>query len=101
MNECKVLRHEDILELYAAVVSARLSYGRNSLLAGIGSDIVASLKQTDVPGEQILADLDALNAFGTLADGTVPLALWLKNASSLAGTRREADTFDRALAKIY
>ena len=99
-----VLSHREILELHAAVVSARLAGSRVALLAGLDAALVASLPQAAAPSEQILADLDALNGAGRLADGMVPLDVWLRNAAALTGSRGEAEIFRRmhqATGKAY
>lgn len=90
-----MLRHEDILALRRAIVQVRLEGSRRSLLAGLPPDFVATLPTTGVPGEQTLCDLDSLSSAGTLADGTVPLLMWLQNASDCAGGRAEGEIFAR------
>ena len=52
------------------------------------------------PIDQILLDLDALNAVRALADRSVPLAVWLENASTLTGPRVEAAVFRAARARL-
>ncbi len=95
-----ILSHDEILEVREAVVSARLAGGRMALLAGIDANFVAGLPQTAVPGEQLLTDLDALNAAGSLADDTNPLVRWLRNAIALAEPRKESEVFRRALTQL-
>lgn len=94
------LDYDDILELQQAAISARITANRSVLLVGLPADFVASLPQAAAPGAQVLADLDAINAAGTLADGTVPLAVWLRNALALAATREETAVFRRALGRL-
>ncbi|WP_437606085.1 hypothetical protein WMF20_34290 [Sorangium sp. So ce834] len=94
------LSHAEILDVHGAIVSAQLSGSRAALLAGLDGRFVASLPQVAAPGEQILTDLDALNATAALVDGTAPLALWLKNAVALAGPRKEVEVFQRALERL-
>ncbi|WP_437660621.1 hypothetical protein [Sorangium sp. So ce1182] len=95
-----ILSHDEILELHAAVVSARLSGSRTALLVGLDPALVAGLSEAVAPGEQVLTDLDALNAAGELQDGTVPVAIWLKNAVALVATRKEAAILQRALNQV-
>ena len=95
-----LLSHTKLLELYTAAVSARLPSSRDALLAGLAPAFVASLPYAASPAEQILRDLDALNSVGTLVDGTVPLAVWLGNAVTLAGPRPESNVFHRALLHV-
>lgn len=89
----RLLRHEDILSLRAAAVSAGLTGSRGALLACVPADVVASLPVASIPGEQVLMDLDALNTMSVLADGCVPLLVWLANACALAGGRPESQVF--------
>lgn len=95
-----ILRHDEILQLHATAVSARLSGSRTGLLAGVSADFIATLPQLATPGEQLLADLDAMNAVGQLPDGSFPLLSWLKNAQILGGTRAEAKVFNRFLTHV-
>jgi serine/threonine protein kinase len=94
-----LLNHDDILNLHAAVLSARLVESRHALLSGIRERFVAGLPHAVAPSEQILRDLDVLNAAGTLTGGTVPLAIWLRTAVALAGSRTEAAVFKAALER--
>lgn len=73
---------------------------RAGLLVGLPPVFVTSLPHATAPGEQILTDLDALSAATALTDGTVPLAVWLRNAIALTGTRKEAATFERILEHV-
>jgi hypothetical protein len=94
-----LLNHDEILKLHEAVVSARLVESRVALLAGIDAELVAGLPHTANSSDQILCDLDALNAVGALADHSVPLAAWAANAAALAGARKEAAIFRSALER--
>ncbi len=95
-----ILSHDEILELHAAIVSARLLGSRTALLAGLDPDFVAGLPQAAAPGAQVLTDLDALNAGGECTDGTTSLETWLRNAVALVGPRSKADVFRRALERL-
>jgi hypothetical protein len=92
-----ILHHDDILQLRAAVLSARLGDSRLGLVAGISPEFVATLPVANGPGEQVLTDLDALNSAGALLDGSVPLQTWLANAVDLCGGRQEETVFSKAL----
>lgn len=94
------LTHEQILELHAAAIAARLGNSRSALLANIHPGFVAGLQVLAAPSEQLLCDLSALNEAGALVDGSVPLVAWLKSAIALAGPRTEAATFQRALEQF-
>lgn len=85
-----------IHELHRAAMNAGLTQSRQALLAGLPATFVASLVSDPSPGAQMLLDLSALDV--QLADGTDPLAVWLRNASLLAASRQESEVFRRALA---
>ncbi|MEO5730111.1 MAG: hypothetical protein ABI134_30235, partial [Byssovorax sp.] len=89
-----------IRELHAAALSADLARSRDALMVGIDGRFVAALSLEASPGAQVLVDLDALNKAGALADGTVPLQIWLANAEHLAGIRVEAAVFARILGRM-
>lgn len=90
-----LLPGDQILALYQAVVEADVD--RNSLLARIDARFVATLPTGMSRGGQILRDLSALNAVEALDDGTIPLEIWIENATILAGLRPEARVFKAAL----
>lgn len=94
-----ILRHDEVLKLHAAIVSAQLVGSRSALLTGIDANFVAGLPHSANPSDQILEDLSAMNDTGALADGTVPLAIWLQNALARAGAKKEAAVFRDALAR--
>src|SRR5262245_11151145 len=89
-----------MLKVQQAAISARLPANRTGLLAGLPAAFVASLPHAATPGEQMLVDLDTMNAAGVLTDGTVPLASWLMNAMVLAASRQEVAVFERALDQV-
>jgi formylglycine-generating enzyme required for sulfatase activity len=93
------LTHDQVLELHAALASAGLGASRSALLSGIGAGFVLAIPVAPRPVDQILCDLHALNVPGALADGSVPLEIWLKNAIALAPTRPEVALF-MALQRI-
>lgn len=83
-------------------MSARLSDSRSALLTGLHPGFVACLSVVaGAPGEQLLTDLDALSVAEKLADGSVPLANWLKNAVALAGPKKEGEIFARYLRLVH
>jgi hypothetical protein len=89
-----MLKHAELHEIQRAAEELKLA--RSSLLAGLSPVFVNRLEVAPTPADQLLRDLDALNAAGTLDDGTVPLLTWLENATVLAGPRVEAAVFQRA-----
>src|SRR4051812_15727946 len=94
------LSHDEILNVHAAIVSAHLVESRSALLVGIEPSVVAGLPSAANLGDQILRDIDALNAAGALADGAVPIATWLANAEHQAGVRKEAAVFKALLKQV-
>lgn len=91
-----ILTHDEILKLHAAIVSAQLVASRSALLAGIDAHFVAGLPHGATPSDEILEHLNAMNEAGTLADGSMPLAIWLANAIARAGGKKEAAILRRA-----
>jgi hypothetical protein len=90
----------EIRKLHAAAISAGLGSSRAALLAGIDSHFVASLPSAPSHAAQLLTDLDQLDSVPQLADGSIPLLIWLQNAAALAGPRTEGIVFDRAAQQI-
>lgn len=93
-----IVSREEILRLHAAVVHVGLD--RQVLLGGLDPAFIALLHKGDTPAEQILLDLETLNAVEVLTDRTVPLAVWLANAVALSGPRTERPMFESALARL-
>jgi hypothetical protein len=85
-----------LLKVHQAAIEAGLAHSRDALLTGIHSGFVMSIPVAPTPSGQLLSDLHTLNDVDRLADGSVPLALWLANAASLAGPRSQSEVFRRA-----
>lgn len=96
-----ILTHDEILRLHAAIISAQLVASRSALLVGVDGRFVAGLPRAATPGDEILSDLGAMNEAGALADGSVPLAIWLKNAAARSGSRREEAIFRESLSRCH
>jgi tetratricopeptide (TPR) repeat protein len=94
------LSHDEVLQLHAAAVEVGLPEARSALLSGIDYEFVAGLVVGPNPVAQLLLDLDTMNRSGHLADGSDPLAFWLKNAIALTRFRPEGRTFEQALETI-
>lgn len=90
-----ILKQAEILELHKAALAANLARSRTALLASIAPAFVQGLDDAPNATAQLLQDLNALNDVGTLADGSRPLAVWLRNAETLAGARVEVEVFIR------
>jgi Effector-associated domain 5/TIR domain len=91
------LSNDDIHRIYDAAIAVGLSRHQDALLAGLPPAFVASLPQDHASGAQLFSTLHTLNT-ATLADGTLPLRVWLTNAVKLAGGRAEQRVFEQALA---
>ncbi|EIV90728.1 TIR domain-containing protein [Frankia sp. QA3] len=81
------LSHDQLYRLARAAEAAGLGFPdrRQLLLDGLPAGFVALMPVNAVPRLQLLADLQRLNSAGELPDGTVPLRVWLDNASLLTG----------------
>ncbi|WP_371614350.1 trypsin-like peptidase domain-containing protein [Streptomyces sp. NBC_00454] len=77
------LSHDDVVQLRDTAVEAGLSDPalRSLLFAGILPKYRGSLPILAAPGQQVQSDLNEMNRVERLIDGTVPLAVWLRNAS--------------------
>jgi hypothetical protein len=100
MPDAHTLTQEEIFKLRAAVISAGLTNNRAALLAHVDAEFVTSLPEAATPGAQVLTDLDKLQAAGQLMDGSLPLAVWLRNAVALASPRKEAAVFHEVLLRV-
>jgi hypothetical protein len=92
-----LLKQDRVLALHSATLSARLD--RRALLAGISPSCAAQIPAAPTPAAQLLVDLDRINEFGRLTDGSAPLVTWLKAAAQLAGLRTERGVFEAALTE--
>ena len=88
--------------LAQAAESAGLGFPdqRRLLLHGLPAGFVALMPVLAVPRQQLLADLQRLNTARPLADGTVPLRIWLDNARMLVIGEPAEGTFTQALAWV-
>ncbi|WP_261564906.1 toll/interleukin-1 receptor domain-containing protein [Frankia gtarii] len=79
------LSHGQLFRLARAAEGAGFGFPdrRRLLLDGLPPAFVALMPVHAVPRIQLLADLQRLNSAGELPDGTVPLQVWLDNASLL------------------
>lgn len=73
---------------------------RDLLLAGIDSLITSDLKLYSGPRDQIYGDLIALNRIERVADGSVPILIWLDNAEDQAKPRPQAAIFGNARDEV-
>lgn len=89
-----------ILELRDAALAANLHLNRAVLLGGITPLWAGSLPAAPNPLSQLQVDLQTMNAEERLADGTVPLVLWLKNAAANTASGKPLAVFRRALDEL-
>lgn len=73
---------------------------RERLFERVSHSFVSMLPICLTPDAQIASDLDMLNKAHTLADGSVPLRIWLENAVVLTQDRWWREVFRRALACV-
>lgn len=96
----KYLSPDEIQQIHETSVALDLAKKRNSLLSGIPIDFVNSISTDPAPASQLLLDLNTLNSIEKLADGSIPLQLWLKNAVVLSSSRKQKAIFTKALRKL-
>jgi len=89
-----------IREIYAAALATGLAQQQDALLAGLSPSYIAMLPSHGAPATRLLQTLHELNAVSALADGTVPLDVWLGNAVTLAQIRQEGRVFGDALTLL-
>ena len=97
-------RHPNLRSLLPGLYDAALQLGlerdRDAVLGGLPRAYIAALPLASTPAAQLLLDLEQLATTGTLADGTRPLEVWLRNALLLCGPRQQATLLTFALAAL-
>src|SRR5438045_2487962 len=94
------LSRSSISELHAVATKVGLVRDQDALLAGLPEDFVAMLPSAASQGARLLRALHQMNAVWSLADGTVPIAVWLENAARLTAAHMESAAFQSALADL-
>lgn len=89
-----------IQALYTAAVACGLASQQDALLAGLPGAYTATLPHAGQPAARLLQTLHALNDVPALADGMVPLAVWLQNAATLTSASPDARVFKDAMREI-
>lgn len=87
-----LLPRDAIHEIFEKAIGRGLEKRRDALLQGLGL-YAATLETSNVPGDQLLLDLFALNSVTRLIGDILPLRLWLENAALAVGPLPEADYF--------
>ncbi|MFJ7587891.1 trypsin-like peptidase domain-containing protein [Streptomyces sp. NPDC097617] len=96
------LSQDDVVLLRDTAVETELSdpARRNLLFAGILPKYRGSLPVLAAPGQQIHSDLNEMNRVERLIDGTVPLAIWLRNAADQLTDAAARDVVLKALDRV-
>jgi hypothetical protein len=98
----RYLEQDEVEEVIQAATSANLlsSDNRNALLSFVDRGLVANLNVIGNPQLQLRSDVTELNRIERLADGSIPLQLWLTQASRLAAGRTEEAVFAKYQEKV-
>lgn len=97
------LTRERINELKSFFVTANIAYDeeiRTLLMFGVNFQFVGQLKRFGSDGNQLSGDLNTFNSVERLADGTIPLEVWLRNALDEFSIRDTTNTLSRALDEV-
>ncbi|MCB5183350.1 trypsin-like peptidase domain-containing protein [Streptomyces antimicrobicus] len=96
------LSREDIQKLTATALEQGLAHPtmRPLLFAGILPKYFGSLPMLTAPGPQVQSDLNEMNKVERLIDGSVPLALWLRNGADQLTDAAARDVFLTALDRV-
>ncbi|MFE5805768.1 trypsin-like peptidase domain-containing protein [Streptomyces sp. NPDC056491] len=96
------LSQDDVRLLRDTAVETELAdpARRSLLFAGILPKYRGSLPVLAAPGQQIHSDLNEMNLVERLIDGTVPLAIWLRNATDQLTDAAARDVFLKALDRV-
>ncbi|MFD9302534.1 trypsin-like peptidase domain-containing protein [Streptomyces sp. NPDC060048] len=96
------LSQDDVVLLRDTAVEAGLTDPalRSLLFAGILPKYRGSLPLLAAPGQQIHSDLNEMNRVERLIDGTVPLAVWLRNAADQLTDAAARDVVLKALDRV-
>ncbi|MFE4258796.1 trypsin-like peptidase domain-containing protein [Streptomyces sp. NPDC056883] len=96
------LSQDDVVQLRDTAVETGLSDPalRNLLFAGILPKYRGSLPILAAPGQQVQSDLNEMNRVERLIDGTVPLAVWLRNATDQLTDAAARDVVLKALDRV-
>lgn len=89
------LKFEEVEDLVKISVNSGLSSPANRmlLLNGILPIYVANLNLLPSPALQLRSDFNSMNSTERLADGSVPLVTWLRNAAALSAGLPDAEVF--------
>src|SRR5262245_59679240 len=94
------LSEDRIQAIYAAPIATGLAAQQDVLLAGLPSTYATTLPIQGPPAARLLETLHTLNGVRKLTDGTVPLAVWLRNAAALTAALPDGRVFKDAQEDI-
>lgn len=96
------ISQDDVVQLKDTAVETGLADPalRSLLFAGILPKYRASLPILPAPGPQVQSDLNEMNRVERLIDGTVPLAIWLRNAADQLTDAAARDVVLKALDRV-
>ncbi|MFG2981621.1 trypsin-like peptidase domain-containing protein [Streptomyces sp. NPDC048258] len=96
------LSQDDVVQLRDTAVEAGLTDPalRSLLFAGILPKYRGSLPLLAAPGQQVHSDLNEMNRVERLIDGTVPLAVWLRNAADQLTDAAARDVVLKAMDRV-
>lgn len=90
-----------IHEVYEAAVACGFDHEiQNALIAALPTSCQMMLPGSDRPAARLSHTLSVLNRADPLADGSLPLSVWLQGAIDMYGERAEARAFRRAIAEL-
>src|SRR5262245_7296536 len=95
-----ILSPKQVLLVHRIAVATPIAADRAGLLSRIPAGFVHGLPTASSPAAQLLSDLHELNIAGRLADGSVPLEVWLTNASALLAGVEQVNVVQEAL-KVF
>ncbi|QES51256.1 serine protease [Streptomyces venezuelae] len=96
------LPQDDIVKLRDTAVEQGLADPmlRRLLFEGVLPKYRGSLPMLPAPGQQVHSDLNEMNRVERLIDGTVPLAVWLRNSVGQLSDAAARDVFQDALDRV-
>ncbi|WP_329377436.1 trypsin-like peptidase domain-containing protein [Streptomyces sp. NBC_01351] len=102
MTSDPYLPPDDIVRLRDTAVEQGLTDPalRRLLFEGVLPKYRGSLPLLAAPGPQVQSDLNEMNRVERLVDGTVPLAVWLRNAADQLTDAAARDVFLKALDEV-
>ena len=94
-----LLTQTEVLTLIDALIASGLdtAANRGALLQSISSQFISGIPTTGLPSGQLLNDIGRMNNVERLANGDVPLQIYLQNAALLLGGAEEQQKVIRSM----